>query len=117
MHAAVDETPRRHHVYSERDHQQASRAHVRRLKVPVARPKAPADGPSGWHRQEEQRQQRDDSRVFVAGRGLLQMLNDPMIGRKEYSDMENRSRKHQPAKELVIVQRKDADGSAPRTDR
>lgn len=113
----MDETTGRHHVYGKRDHQQAGSADVRCLKVPVARPKAAADDRGGRHRQEQQRQQRDDARVFVAGRGQSQVLNDPMIGREEYSDVEDRSRKYQPAEELVMAQWKSAHRPAARPNR
>ncbi len=69
MRATMDVTARSQYVHRQTDHQQAGRADVCGLKVSVARPKPPADPNAGWHGKEEQREQRQDPGVFVAGGG------------------------------------------------
>lgn len=115
--AAVNIATRCHHVNCESYHQQARRAHVHCLKVPMTSPKSRADDSHGRDRKKEQHQQRDDSGVFVPGRGRLQMFNDPVIGGEGQSDVEDCGCEHQPAEKLVMVQRERTCGSGTRSNR
>lgn len=90
MRTTVNETIRRQHVNGQSDHQQAGGPDVRGLKVPVPWPKPPAQCRTGRHGKKEQREERQDSGVFVTRRGQLDMLDHAMIGAEQYSHVENR---------------------------
>jgi hypothetical protein len=77
--AAVDVTIRSQYVHRQSDHQQAGRADMGGLKVPVARPDSPADRRTGRHGKKEQREERQDPRVFITGGRQLDMLDNAMI--------------------------------------
>jgi hypothetical protein len=77
--AIVDVPGGRQDMHGHSDHQQAGRADMRGLKGAVARPKPRADRSPGRQGKKEQREQRQDSRVFVAGSGGLYMLDGHMI--------------------------------------
>lgn len=83
MRTAIDVTSRTQYVHRQSDHQQAGRTNVCGLEVPVARPKPPANCSASRHGKKEQREQRQDSGVFVTGRGQLEMLNDVLIGAEQ----------------------------------
>jgi len=79
MQATCDVTTRGDDVDRQCDHQQARRAHVRRLEGAVTRPKPRADRSAGRHGKEEQREERQHSRIFVAGRRQLYVLDNTVI--------------------------------------
>ena len=79
MRATCDVTTRGDDVERQCDHQQARRAHVRRLEGAVTRPKPRADPGAGRHGKEEEREERQHSRIFVAGRRQLYVLDNTVI--------------------------------------
>jgi hypothetical protein len=79
MRATMDITTRSHYVHRESDQQQAGGADVCGLKVPMAGPQPPADCTGGRHGKKEQREQRQNPRVFVAGSCQLDVFSDPVI--------------------------------------
>lgn len=79
----MDVTTRSEYVHRESDDEQAGRSDVRGLKVPVAWPQPPADSSASWHGKKEQCEQRQDTGVFVARGGQLEVLDDAVIGAEQ----------------------------------
>jgi hypothetical protein len=113
----MDVTTCGQHVHRQSNHQQAGCADVKSLKVPVARPKPPADRSASRYGKKEQRQQRQDPGVFVAGSGQLDMLSDPVIDAEQQPHVKDRSSECRPAEKLVTAERKCTGAAGPRPDR
>ena len=77
--ATFDVTTRRDDVDRQCDHQQARSAHVCRLEGAVTRPEPRTDRSAGRHGKEEKREDPQHSRIFVAGRRQLYVLDNAVI--------------------------------------